>query len=99
MKVIGIITVTLVTMVLSTILNGWAFSLLWEWFVSPLGYPVLSVPQAIGLSLVIAYVTHQYNKDEHKGQSFPEVLAWGISLAVVKPMMSLGVGLIIKSFI
>jgi hypothetical protein len=99
MKAIGIITVTLVLMVCSTLLNGWAFSLLWEWFVSPLGYPVLTIPQAIGLSLVISYATHQYQKDENKDKSFSEVLAWGVSLAIVKPMMSLGIGLIIKSFL
>ena len=99
MKAIGIITVTLVTMVLSTLLNGWAFSLLWEWFVVPLGYPVLSVPQAIGLTVTIAYATHQYQRDENKGTPFTEVLAWGVSLAIVKPLMSLGIGLIIKSFL
>ena len=99
MKAIGIITVTLVTMVLSTLLNGWAFSLLWEWFVVPLGYPVLSIPQAIGLAMTIAYATHQYQKDENKGKRFTEVLAWGVSLAIVKPLMSLGIGLIIKSFL
>ena len=99
MKAIGIITVTLVTMVLSTLLNGWAFSLLWEWFVAPLGYPVLSIPQAIGLTMIIAYATHQYQRDENKGKPFTEVLAWGVSLAIVKPLMSLGIGLIIKSFL
>jgi hypothetical protein len=99
MKAIGIITVTLVTMVLSALLNGWAFSLLWEWFVAPLGYPVLSIAQAIGLSMTIAYATHQYQRDENKDKPFTEVLAWGISLAIVKPLISLGVGLIIKSFL
>lgn len=97
MKAIGIITVTLVLMVLSTLLNGWAFSLLWEWFVTPLGYPVLTVPQAIGLAMTISYATHQYQKDEHKDKPFSDVLAWGISLAIVKPLMSLGIGLIVKS--
>lgn len=98
MKIIGYITVTLIVTVLSTIFNGWAFSLLWEWFVAPLGYPVLTIPQAIGLSMVISYATHQYQKDEHKNSSFSEALGWAISLAIVKPLMSLGIGLIIKSF-
>lgn len=99
MKVIGIITVTFVTMVLGILLNGWAFSLLWEWFVAPLGYPVLSIPQAIGLTMTIAYVTHQYQKDEDKDKPFLEVLGRSISLAIVKPFMCLGIGFIVKSFL
>jgi hypothetical protein len=59
----------------------------------------LSIAQAIGLSMTIAYATHQDQRDENKDKPFTEVLAWGISLAIVKPLISLGVGLIIKSFL
>lgn len=98
MKIIGIITVTLITMVLSVVMDGWALSLLWEWFIYPIGGPQLNIPQAIGFSIVVRYLTHQHQKDENKDKPFTEVLSWSIALAIVKPLMALGVGLIIKSF-
>lgn len=48
-------------MALAAILDGWAFTILWRWFVVPVfGLPALRVSQAIGLGLVFGLATHQY---------------------------------------
>jgi len=46
--------------VVSTLLRGWVLSILWRWFMVPtLGLPALSIPQAIGIALVVGMLTHQ----------------------------------------
>lgn len=37
-----------------SILQAWVGSILWAWFIVPMGVPALSVPQAIGIGLMIA---------------------------------------------
>lgn len=42
----------LVVLLFQPVLYGWAITYLWLWYVVPLGLPALSIPHAIGLSLV-----------------------------------------------
>lgn len=43
---------------LSYILSGWGLTILWGWFIVPkFELEALSIPQAIGFMLVIAFVT------------------------------------------
>lgn len=48
-------------------LNGYVITKLWAWFIVPLfGLPLLNIPQAIGLDLVVTFLTfHQtvYNPE------------------------------------
>lgn len=59
MTVLALLLVAL--MVPVTILEGWVLSILWRWFVAPaLGVPVLTVAQAIGFALVVAFLRDRY---------------------------------------
>ncbi|MDP3994695.1 MAG: hypothetical protein Q8P91_02605 [bacterium] len=61
MAIIGLITV----FTSGVVLQGFALKILWAWFVVPtFQLPGLSIPAALGLSMVASYLTHQYNKDE-----------------------------------
>lgn len=42
----------LIVLLFQPVLYGWVITYLWVWYVVPLGVPTLSVPHAIGLSLV-----------------------------------------------
>lgn len=62
--VVGLVLVMLVLIFgivsISWLLRGYVLSVLWRWFMVPtLGLPVLSVPQAIGIALVVGMLTHQ----------------------------------------
>lgn len=83
-----------------TMWSGFVLSILWGWFFVPaLGAPVLSVPSAIGISLVVSYMTHQYirtNKSDSDG--------WGgvvesVAYVVIKPAFALLTGWIVKQWI
>lgn len=81
---------------LGTILNGWVFSILWEWFVAPVfGLPLLSIPAAIGVALCSSYLTHQQSfHEDHKVDPLKTV-----AHSLLRPFMALAIGFIVKQFI
>jgi multisubunit Na+/H+ antiporter MnhB subunit len=54
----GALTV-MALLVPSVILRGFVFSYLWQWFVVPLGAHSISISLAVGLALIVSYLTHQ----------------------------------------
>lgn len=83
-----------------TIFNGWILSILWKWFMVPaLGLPILTTPQAIGIALVIGYLTHKHtpSDDSNKkgfAETYLEVLFTGIAFG----LLCLFVGWIVQLF-
>ncbi len=75
--------------------SGYVLSLLWGWFLVPtFGFPVLSIPAAIGLALIVRYLTaHKTDvtKDKTKDERIAE---WGV--AFLWPALALLVGWIVK---
>lgn len=72
---LSLLLMTPVTMVLSSIVQGWVLTYLWAWFVVPLFHaPVLSLPAAIGLRLTVGTLatnltssrSNDKDKDEDK---------------------------------
>ena len=78
------------------ILSGYVLSILWAWFItSTFGLPVLTIPVAIGVMLVVSYLTKQSdfnNSDREDYQKRVNVLQ------IVKPLGALAVGYVIKMF-
>lgn len=86
--VIGIVS-------LLVVLNGWALSVLWGWFIVPLfGLPVLSIPYAIGIAL-IAGMLKGHTKDPDTDDDKAAVLA----KIFLFPFIALFIGWIVKGFI
>ena len=79
----------------SAILRGWVLSLLWGWFFVPvLDLPPLSIPQAIGISIVVGVLAHQPDTLKDKYQDSSKV--W--IAAFVYPLTVLLIGWIVKGF-
>lgn len=78
---------------LGYVLNGYALTVLWTWFVVPtFGAPALGLAQAIGLAVVVSYLTHQYSAKSDKKTDWSETAAF----IIVKPAFALLVGWIVK---
>jgi hypothetical protein len=61
---IGLLTAVITMVITSTIVNGWALSLLWAWFVVPIfELPALSLMQAIGIAMIINFSTANLAKE------------------------------------
>ena len=52
-------------LILSSLINGWALSLLWGWFIVPVfSAPALTLGQAIGIAMVVSFLTYQNFKSD-----------------------------------
>lgn len=86
--------------VVSTLLNGYVLSVLWRWFMVPtLGLPALSIPQAIGIALVVGMLTHQSSQHypENKDEKTSTKVARAIE-PVLNPLIVLLIGWVVHQY-
>lgn len=72
--------------------QGWAISVLWAWFIVPLGVQALSIPAAIGVGITISMM-HVKKGNKEDGEWYET-----IGFAVLKPLLAVGIGWIVKQF-
>jgi len=79
---------------ISTVIHGWVLSLLWLWFLVPLGLPTLAIAHAIGIGVLVGLLTNQYipNRDSEE-----EILNM-VAHSICQPLILLTIGYIAKSF-
>ena len=96
MSALGTVSATVLVLAYTWALSGWALSLLWSWFiVTAFALPALSIPQALGLSLVVGYMTMQIREDDKK-REWADVLLRGLVHGTAKPLTALAFGLALK---
>lgn len=79
---------------LSMIFSGFAISMLWDWFiVATFGLKALTIAQAIGLGLVVAYMAVPMRKGDDSW-----TLGEKIAIAIFKPLIFLGLGWVVHLF-
>ncbi len=99
MKYVGYVFTFFIMVFISSIWSGFVFSILWSWFiVSAFSLPEINIPTAIGIALIISYLTHQYDSEESKGKKFLDIMIEATGKAAVKPAFALLVGWIVTLF-
>jgi hypothetical protein len=53
-SIIGIISAVYATLIASLIYAGWCLTILWGWFITPLGVPAIETYQGVGITLIVA---------------------------------------------
>lgn len=93
MRFLGI----LVTFLVAVVASGIAIMLLWEWFISDyFGLKQLSIPEALGLSIAVHYLTDQgVRPHEDDNRSTEEKLLYGIFV----PVLAIALGWLIHLFV
>ena len=82
---IGIIAI----MVIESVLNAWALTKLWAWFIVPyFGFLPLCIPVAIGISFIVTFLTYKPNKDD----------TGGITFLIFKPIMFVLFGWVVHTY-
>ncbi len=90
----------LVLFIVSPIINGWVLSKIWLWFiVHSFNAPVISIPEAIGLMILIGFFKGKEVDDEYETKSLWEKIAYLFIRVVVKSGFLLLFALIIKQFL
>lgn len=81
----------------ATVWKGYVMTILWSWFLIPaFGFPILSIPVAIGITMVIALCVAVPSK---KSETDPGKLAgMVVAYGYLVPLFSLGIGWIVKQF-
>ncbi len=97
MKTFLVIIGGIVVYIATAVLYGFTLSVLWSWFVvKPFHTVALSIPLAIGISMLVTFLTYHYNprQESEKGD-------WGKSIAfsVIYSLMVLGMGAIVHAFV
>lgn len=98
MKYIGYIVTTLTSLVVCSVWSGYALSILWGWFIVPaFSLPSLSVVYAIGLAMVVSFLTQRADlkKDDRE---YGEILLVGTIYSLLKPATALGLGYVLTLF-
>ncbi len=93
---LGLIFGVVLLIAVSAILNGWVLSIMWSWFiVKTFGLAPLSIPAAIGLAMVVGFLTKSYNSKSDKKTS--DTIA-EYSAALLGPFVTLFIAWIVYSF-
>lgn len=87
--------IALILMIPSILLEGLTFSLLWAWFVSPLGAPPVAIAQAIGLCL-LAHVG--IGRLGLKGEEYASMLHSVLSCMITYGLI-MGFGWVVHCFV
>jgi hypothetical protein len=84
---------------IASILNGWALSVLWGWFFVPtLGLPELGIVQAIGIAMVVGYLTYQHIDTQPKdGEAMGKIVS-AVIQSVARPVFAVTFGWVVHSF-
>ena len=87
-------------MVVGAILNGYALSITWGWFMVPtFGLPELGIAQAIGIALVVGFLTkHVPFSDMEKAKEPIQRLTNSVVHTLLRPLLVLGMGWVILQF-
>lgn len=87
-----------VILILNSLINGWALSLLWQWFIVPVfSAPVLSLGQAIGVAMVVSFLTYQYIDTQESTKSTAEKFILAVMMTIMRPVGAVLFGLVIKA--
>ena len=86
--------------VVGSVFNGYVLSILWGWFMVPTFHlPTLSVAPAIGIAMVIGYLTKQESPDvEEKERSTGMKVARFVAQIIMKPLVALAFGWVVHLF-
>ena len=84
-------------MALSAMWKGYVLTVLWAWFVVPVfGLPALALAPAIGLSLVVSFLTYQHGVAQDDTGDFSDRIAKSVVNAMLWPAMALGIGWVVR---
>jgi len=80
------------------LLNGVVFTVLWEWFIAPVfSLPLLTLGQAIGLTLVASFILLRTSKEDER--NFNEVVVLAIAHNIFKAGWFLALGWVVKTLL
>ncbi len=83
---------------IDAIWSGYVLTCLWGWFVVPtFALPPLTLAQAIGVSLIVGYLTNQYDPKQENDIKLDDV-GRAVDHVIFPPAFALLAGLLVKQW-
>ena len=82
----------------AAVVRGHVLSVLWEWFVVPLGVGPIGLVQAIGIASLAAMLTYEGTADGPREKSVRELLLEAFAKAFLSPLVALGFCWLVRWF-
>jgi len=99
-RIVGWISTVLFTFVVIVALRGWVLTKLWGWFVvTTFGLAQISIPQAIGLSLLVIFFQREQKTEKTGADWFKSEFAGVCWRGIAGPLACLGFGWIYSLFL
>jgi hypothetical protein len=98
-KIIGAI-LALIFVILGAIWAGYVITLLWLWFMCPLGLPEISLAHAVGVDLLITFITQKlvFDKKEADEDEVWSPIKQILKHLFVRPLFFLAAGYVAHFF-
>ncbi len=100
LAVLGGIVGTVALLVVNSVFNGYVLNVLWGWFMVPVFHlPQLSIVPAIGIAIVVGYLTYQAKPDCQKvKRTMGQTIALATANAIERPLFALFFGYVVHLF-
>lgn len=99
MGALVLVLAAIVLLPLGIILDGWAISVLWNWFAVPyLHAPAIGIVVAIGLKLTWATFSRVYDGDKRPAQ-VKKRDTWDVVGYALGPLIAVGMGWFVRLFL
>ena len=85
-------------LVVNALIRGITLSVLWGWFIAPLGVRDINVTEAIGIGVVFGFLTAQL-QDTEKDRKFAERFGEGFIQSLASCAFALVLGWIVHLFV
>lgn len=82
---------------IGSLVRGWILSILWGWFIVPFGAPALGIAWAIGIAIVVNFLTYQLPNSDDERETTDIIIGWVVH-TVAAPFMVLFVAWIVHAF-
>jgi hypothetical protein len=102
MKALTLILLTLIGVTIGSVIGGYVLSVLWGWFiVTTFSLPALGIVEAIGLNLIVGFLTYQYTaeKQDAEDEKYAIALTNSIVKSIIFPLIILFIGYIVHHFL
>lgn len=94
----GLLAFGAVNTVIGAIIDGYVLVKLWSWFAVPVfGVPQISLAPAIGIGILVSFLTHQ-NIPSQKDREISEVIGAALGETILYPAVVLFVGWVVSQF-
>lgn len=96
---VGAIFGVLGLLAISAMWKGYVLTVLWGWFVAPtFGLPVLALAPAIGMSLLVSFLTYQSDATKTREGSSAQRFAKSVAHELLVTALALGIGAVVRQF-